>query len=180
MIQVTSGLKLHEVEGALSRVAPQHGIHVISITPFDALLSEEARRSAQAAISFGICHTELYGALLAADIRFAAFLPCRIAAIQDERGVVLESMSPRHFCSSLNRPDLDRLVAPLETLLLEFMRDAARVESRPATAREGPGRDPGAREDQVSMRRSIPQRIDCHGTKIEDLAGTGEPDAPGG
>jgi len=180
MIQVTAGLKLDEVEGALSRVAPHHGIHIVSITPFDALLGEEARGGAQGAISFAICHRDLYSALLAADIRFAAFLPCRIAAIQDERGVVLESMSPRHFCASLNRPDLDRLVAPLEALLLDLMQDAARMEAKAAARRDQPGRDPGAREDQVSMRRSIPQRIDCHGTKIEDLAGTGELDSPGG
>jgi hypothetical protein len=30
------------------------------------------------------------------------------------------------------------------------------------------------------MRASIPQRIDSHGTKIEDIAGTGKLDAPGG
>ncbi len=180
MIQVTSELKLDEVEGAFARVAPHHGVHILSITPFDALLGEKARGGAQAAVSFTICHSGLYSALLAADIRFAAFLPCRIAAIQDERGVVLESMSPRHFCDSLKRPDLDRLVAPLETLLLDFMQDAARLEAKAAAQRERRTRGPGAREDQVSMRRSIPQRIDCHGTKIEDLAGTGELDSPGG
>ncbi len=180
MIQVTSELKLEEVQGALSRAAPQHGIHILAITPFDTLLGEKARGAAQAAISFTICHTELYSALLAADIRFAAFLPCRIAAIQDERGVVLESMSPRHFCTSLNRPDLDRLVTPLETLLLDFMQEAARLEAKAAPRQPSPVHDPGAREHQVSMRRSIPQRIDCHGTKIEDLAGTGETDSPGG
>jgi len=38
----------------------------------------------------------------------------------------------------------------------------------------------GAREREVDVRRTIPQRIDKVGTKIEDIAGTGEPDAPGG
>ena len=38
----------------------------------------------------------------------------------------------------------------------------------------------GATEDQVNMRDTIPQRIDRFGTKIEDLAGTGEHDSAGG
>jgi hypothetical protein len=33
---------------------------------------------------------------------------------------------------------------------------------------------------QMNMRAAVPQRIDCHGTKVEDLAGTGHMDAPGG
>ena len=38
----------------------------------------------------------------------------------------------------------------------------------------------GATEDQVDMRDTIPQRNDRFGTKIEDLAGTGDGDSPGG
>jgi len=38
----------------------------------------------------------------------------------------------------------------------------------------------GATEDQVDMRDTVPQRINREGTKIEDLAGTGEQDAKGG
>jgi hypothetical protein len=38
----------------------------------------------------------------------------------------------------------------------------------------------GATEDQVDMRGTVPQRIDKIGTKIEDLAGTGEHDGSGG
>jgi hypothetical protein len=38
----------------------------------------------------------------------------------------------------------------------------------------------GATEDQVDMRDTIPQRNDRFGTKIEDLAGTGETDTQGG
>jgi hypothetical protein len=38
----------------------------------------------------------------------------------------------------------------------------------------------GATEDQMDMRGTIPQRTDKIGTKIEDEAGTGEQDAPGG
>jgi len=38
----------------------------------------------------------------------------------------------------------------------------------------------GATEKQVDMKDTVPQRIDKKGTKIEDLAGTGEGDSPGG
>jgi hypothetical protein len=38
----------------------------------------------------------------------------------------------------------------------------------------------GATEDQVDLKDTVPQRINRQGTKIEDLAGTGEQDAPGG
>ena len=38
----------------------------------------------------------------------------------------------------------------------------------------------GATEDQMDIRGAIPQRIDKKGSKIEDLAGTGEHDSSGG
>ena len=38
----------------------------------------------------------------------------------------------------------------------------------------------GATEDQIDMRDTIGQRIDKIGTKIEDMAGTGQIDAGGG
>ena len=38
----------------------------------------------------------------------------------------------------------------------------------------------GATEDNVNMRATVPQRIDPHGSKLEDIAGTGEQDARGG
>lgn len=37
-----------------------------------------------------------------------------------------------------------------------------------------------ATEDMVNMRAAVAQRIDCHGTKIEDLAGVGVHDSAGG
>jgi uncharacterized protein (DUF302 family) len=168
------------MEAAFCRVAHRHGAHILSVSPLGSLLSDEARRASHGAISFTICHTELYGALLAADIRFAAFLPCRVAAIREGAGVELEAMSPKHFCRHLNRPDLDRLVSTLETMLRELMEDASEAPSRGPVHLHPRDESLGAREGQVSMRGSIPQRIDCHGTKIEDLAGTGDLDAPGG
>ena len=38
----------------------------------------------------------------------------------------------------------------------------------------------GATEDAVDMKDTIPQRIDRRGSKVEDLAGTGEHDSSGG
>ena len=60
-----------------------------------------------------------------------------------------------------------------------------RPRPRPVRAAGPAGRpDPydheGAMEEQMSQRGQLPQRIDAKGTKIEDLAGTGRHDAPGG
>jgi len=38
----------------------------------------------------------------------------------------------------------------------------------------------GATEDEVDMKDTIPQRIDRRGSKVEDLAGTGDHDSSGG
>ena len=179
MIQVESTNRLEEMEAALCRAAQRHGAHLVSVTPFGVLLGEEARH-AHDALSFSVCHAELYGALLAADIRFAALLPCRIAAVRRGDTVTLEALPPRHFCDYLGRPDLERLAAQMETLLKELMREAA----QPVPSAQPSGRSPdaalGAHESQMSARRPIPPRIDGHGTKIEDMAGTGKIDAPGG
>jgi uncharacterized protein (DUF302 family) len=180
MIRVDSVHDLNETEAVFWRVAQRHGAHVLAVIPLGVILSEEARRASHDAISFAICHRELYEALLAADIRFAAFVPCRIVAIREGEGVVLETLSPKHFCHHLKRPDLDQLAGALETMLLQIMEEVAKVPAPTLSHRHVAGDSLGAREGQVNMRGSIPQRIDCHGTKIEDLAGTGELDAPGG
>lgn len=38
----------------------------------------------------------------------------------------------------------------------------------------------GATEDEIDMKDTVPQRIDKKGTKVEDVAGTGEHDSAGG
>jgi hypothetical protein len=38
----------------------------------------------------------------------------------------------------------------------------------------------GATENQVNLRATVPQRNSSDGVKIEDLAGTGDYEAPGG
>jgi len=180
MIQIDSDHKLADIESALCRAAQKRKAHVIAVTRFSALLGEKAKQVLEDAISFTVCHTELYGPLVAADIRFAAFLPCRIAAVRRGEGVKLETISPKHFCLLLGRPELERIADPLDKLLRDLMLEAAKLPVLPAHAHHAAHSLLGAREGQVSMRASIPQRIDCHGTKIEDIAGTGKVDAPGG
>lgn len=38
----------------------------------------------------------------------------------------------------------------------------------------------GAREEEMDIKGTVAQRVDPKGTKLEDLAGTGEGDSPGG
>lgn len=180
MIQVESSRKLEEMEAAVCRAAQKHGAHVLSAVPFAVLLSGEARRATYDAITFAICHTDLYGALLGGDVRFAAFLPCRIAAVRLGDTVRLEAMSPKHFSEYLNRPDLDHLVTPLEALLRDIMEEAAQAPAAQPHAARPADAQLGAHEEQMSMRAPIPPRIDRRGTKVEELAGTGKIDAPGG
>ena len=69
--------------------------------------------------------------------------------------------------------------------------DNPRVETGQAPALSaGPEKPPvlamahgaslGATEDQVSMVGTVPERVNKHGEKIEDMAGTGEHDSLGG
>ena len=54
------------------------------------------------------------------------------------------------------------------------------MKAKPDREREPKPGHIGATEDQVDLRDTVPQRINQQGTKVEDLAGTGEQDAPGG
>jgi hypothetical protein len=58
------------------------------------------------------------------------------------------------------------------------MEEAAHGLPRPRVS-AGPG-DHLSTEEQVNMRATVPQRIDCLGTKVEELAGTGVPESQGG
>jgi hypothetical protein len=71
------------------------------------------------------------------------------------------------------------LAASLEDALRLVMEEASHGLPREARADGVLGAHP-ATEDQVNMRATLPQRIDCHGTKVEELAGTGVLDSPGG
>ena len=179
MLQIHSTVRLEEIEPVLRAAAQRHNASVLVISHLAQSHAEGGGVGARDAFVFTLCHTKLYAALLAADIRFAGFLPCRVAAWPEAGGVMLEAMTPSEFCGILGRADLEQVAAPLEAALRAILEDA----SRPMTARARPGALPsawGATEDQVNMRAALPQRIDCRGTKVEDEGGTGTHDAPGG
>jgi uncharacterized protein (DUF302 family) len=167
------------MESALRQAAHRQGASVHGVARVGQHLPES--KPAQDAVTFSICSPELYGALLAADIRTSAFLPCRIAAYTQGGGVRLEAISPVDLCRVLNRLDLAPLAAPIENLLRTIMEEAAKpgaAVSHAAAAAHAGGL--GATEEQMNTRGAIPQRIDSRGTKVEELGGTGEHDAKGG
>lgn len=178
MLTASTPRRLEEIESALCRAAQHRDMRVLAVTHLGRLLAPDQTAS-QDMYVFTVCHTGLYSSLLAADPRFAAILPCRIAARKQGGEVVLETLSPRTFCGFLGRPDLDDLAAPLETALLQVMQDVARPAAAAASAARG-DYTLGATEGQVNVRGTIPHRVDCRGTQVEDLAGTGELDSPGG
>jgi hypothetical protein len=132
-----------------------------------------------AATVFTILQPELYAMLLSADTRFAALLPCHIAAYTAGEGVKLAAISPVAFAKGFRRADLESLAASAEGMLNDILDQAA----RPLTQAAGGGHAEsglGATEDQMNMRGAVPQRIDSRGSKVEELAGTGEQDSRGG
>lgn len=179
MIQVKSTYTLEQIESAICRAAQHHGARVVSTTRFRPLLSGESS-APERAVTFTLVHTEIYRELLDADVRFASLLPCRIAALQHGDGVMLETISPASFSSLLEGASSPRWIAPLETLLREIIEEMAEAPSIPAQKARSAASTLGAREGQGRMAGSIPQRVDALGTKIEDIAGTGKVDAPGG
>ena len=152
----------------------QVGGSVLAVTDMGALLrmdAGEGKAEPAAAIALTLCFSELYATLLAADIRFAAFLPLRVAVCEKAGGTFLESISPRECCRDLHRLDLEPMAMRLEERLRSVIESAA-ISAALVT-------EPHSRtEDQVNMRAALPQRVDCRGTKIEDLAGTGRDRLP--
>ncbi len=178
MLQARTALPLEAVEGALRRAAQKHQAHLIASTHVGRHLTPGAA-PCDASV-FSICQADLYAGLLDGDIRMSVFLPCRVAAYTDAGQVVLATVSPLEFCRILNRPDLSPFAAPLESLLTAILEEAAASPSGPAHHAPGLRGALGATEDQVNQRGMVPQRIDRHGTKVEDMAGTGEHDTQGG
>lgn len=182
MIQIRSAQTLESIEPALRNAAQRHGANVISVIHLGQLLRAKRPKGAQDAVIFTLCQADLSAALLAEDIRFAAFVPCRIAAFEQGGVVTLEAASPVEVCGLLQRPDLETFAGVLDTALRAIMEEAAQPVA-PATHAPAAERRLSAgtaTEDQVYPRGSVPQRIDCHGTKVEELAGTGEHDSRGG
>jgi uncharacterized protein (DUF302 family) len=180
MLEVKAVHKLEEVESVLRKVLGRHGAALHGASHLGHVFPATELQQATDAYVYPVCHADLYAALLMADIRFAAFLPCRIAAYSEGGAVTLAAVSPKEACRLLHRPDLERLAEPLEKLLRQVLEEAARPQEHAAVSVAQAGSGLGAVEGQVSVRGAIPQRIDRCGTKIEELAGTGEHDAAGG
>jgi uncharacterized protein (DUF302 family) len=180
MLEVKAVHKLEEMEGVLRKVLGRHGAVLHGATHVGHVLPVAELQQATDAYVYTVCHADLYAALLMADIRFAAFLPYRIAAYRQGGAVTLAVVSPKDACRLLHRPDLERLAEPLEKLLNQVIEEAA-LPQAPATASAAQATSGiGAVEGQMSTSGAIAQRIDRCGTKIEELAGTGEHDSPGG
>ena len=72
LLERVSALKLSDIEPLLRRAAWRRRASISAVQP------------AGGAMVFTILQPELYARLLAAEIRFAAFLPCLIAAFEQE------------------------------------------------------------------------------------------------
>jgi uncharacterized protein (DUF302 family) len=173
MLQVRSTHRLDQIEMGLLSVAERHGASVLATTHLGQLLGNRRLETEDDAVTFTLCMPGLYGPLLKAEIRFAAFLPARVTAYAHGDRVMLEAISPCECCRMIHRLDLEWMAAPLEATLRRIMEEAA------TSAAHAPD-EHCATEDQVNMRAALPQRIDCHGSKVEDLAGIGVHDSQGG
>lgn len=168
ILERVSSLSLSEMEPALRRAARRRRASISVV------------ESLGPATVFSLSLPDSYAELLAADIRFAAFLPLRICAYEQEGAVILLAESPMTFAETLDRLEVQALAASLESLLNAVL-DEVR---RPAVmvARTGGHAESalGATEDQMNMRGTVPQRIDRRGSSVQEMAGTGEHDSPGG
>src|SRR3984893_16475101 len=174
MLEIRSMYRWHSTQVGLRAATYRHGGHVLAVSEVDQLVLSREAPEEVSAVTLTLGFPKWYSALLAADIRFAAFLPIRVAVCDRADGVFLDAMSPRECCRMLHRHDLEPVAVELEDRLRAVMEEAAGVhawaacEPHPVT------------EEQVNMRAALPQRIDSVGTKIEELAGTGTHDAQGG
>jgi hypothetical protein len=181
MLQIRSTVKLDDIESVLKAVAHRHNANVTVISHLGQPHPAGAEGGPREALVFTFYHPRLHTALLAADIRFAGFLPCRVAAWPEDGGVMLQTLSPSEFCRFLGRTDLEPVATPLDAILQGILEDAARPLTTAARMRPGVETSRwGATEDQVNMQATVAQRIDYRDTKIEDEAGTGAHDSPGG
>jgi len=181
MLQIHSTVKLDDIEAVLKAAAHRHNAHVTVVSHLGQPHHANALSGPREALVFTLYHPKVHTALLAADIRFAGFLPCRVAAWPEGDGVMLQALAPSEYGQVLGRVDPE-LVAPLDGMLRGILEDAGKPLSISARTRPGAeaSRMGGATEDQVNMRATVAQRIDYRGTKIEDEAGTGAHDSAGG
>ena len=166
ILERVSPLRLTDVETALRRAVRRRRASIAAVD------------TVGAATVFTILHPDLYAMLLSADARFAALLPCRIAAYEAGDGIKLAAVSPVAFAAGFDRKDLQALAASAEGMLNDILDQGTRPLAQAAGGHAESGL--GATEDQMNMRGAVPQRIDSRGSKVEELAGTGELDSRGG
>src|SRR4051812_40457017 len=136
MLQVRSPLRLDQIESAVRVAAERHGTDITAVS-----------RLSTDALTFTLFHTKICAPLLAADARFAAFLPLRVAACAHGETTTLEALTPRAFCCLLKHPELEPDVMPLDEVLSVIHNDAAR--SNPGSSEHTPT------EEQVNMQAEV-------------------------
>lgn len=171
MINVKSALPMAAVEASLRRAVERHHTRLIAVN----------RPGGSHIVTWSVSQPALEAELLDADPRFAVFLPLRIAARPLDEGCALESVSPCELAALFHREDLEKLTRRAERWLRDLMEESSRpvAAARAASATISPF-SLGAREDQVNLRDTVPPRIDSRGSKVEDIAGTGQQDTQGG
>lgn len=125
-------------------------------------------------------------------LKFATHTPAelerRLRGAAEDRGWALEAdphvrvYELRHPRGSTCRLAVWPVEGGVQVARLETLTEVGSVDEilRTACRRTDPFLHEGAMEGQMSTRGQIPQRIDKIGTKVEELAGTGEHDSPGG
>ena len=104
--------------------------------------------------------------------------------IKDEHGHTFMEIPVSVAALSMVLAPVLAAVGAIATLVAHFevVVERSTPTPPPAGPAPSPGTDPhvGATESQVNMADTVPQHTDDHGTKIEDIAGTGEHDSLGG
>jgi hypothetical protein len=173
MIQVRSRHPLSRVSTALHRYAHQHRATIQTIH----------MGRGPCPVVFLLTYPDFQHRLAQADRRWLTCLPWHVAGGEEEAGgTYLETLSPLEVCKWLNLDPTD-VPAEFEKFLTELLDHAAQalgegihIDSPHQSEHYGLG----ATELQVNQRATVPQRIDNKGTKVEELAGTGQHDAQGG
>jgi len=80
MLEIRSTVRFDDIETVLKAVAHRHNTNVTVVSHLGQPHHVAADGGPREALVFTLYHPKCYMSLLAADIRFAGFLPCRVAA----------------------------------------------------------------------------------------------------
>ena len=81
MLQIRSTVRFEDIELVLKAAAQKHNSDILVVSHLGQTSQEGNTGGPRDAFVFTLCHSKLYTALLAADIRFAGFLPARVAVV---------------------------------------------------------------------------------------------------